>query len=357
MVVEDILKKLSRVPSIDDFSGFVGIEKRIKKIETLLQVGAENRRMVGIWGMGGIGKTALASAVFNRLSPQFESCCFLLNVRKESKKHGMHHLQSMLCSELLEENIRSISRFGASFAKERLRRKKVLVVLDDVNDPEQLEVAVGDWNCFGSGSRIIITTRDLQVLRHIKANGIYKVDELSDDEALELFSLAAFEEMYSPKRSSTKLLDAAVNYAGGIPLALKVLGSFLRCQREEKWKAALDKLKKVPNNRLHNILKTSYDTLDDKEQSIFLDIACFFIGKERDFVERILNCDLEVDSLIDKSLLTVSYDNKLWMHDLIQEMGQEIVRKESIIEPGKRSRLWIAKDIYHVLTNNTVSTK
>ncbi|KAL9432401.1 hypothetical protein AB3S75_027435 [Citrus x aurantiifolia] len=40
------------------------------------------------------------------------------------------------------------------------------------------------------------------------------------------------------------------------------------------------------------------------------------------------------------------------MHDLLQGMGREIVRQESIKDPGKRSRLWNHEDIYHVLTRN-----
>ncbi|KAL5781429.1 hypothetical protein ACOSP7_006458 [Xanthoceras sorbifolium] len=41
------------------------------------------------------------------------------------------------------------------------------------------------------------------------------------------------------------------------------------------------------------------------------------------------------------------------VHDLLQEMGKEIVRQESIKGPGKRSRLWHHEDIYHVLTKST----
>ncbi|MED6190112.1 hypothetical protein PIB30_102591 [Stylosanthes scabra] len=67
-------------------------------------------------------------------------------------------------------------------------------------------------------------------------------------------------------------------------------------------------------------------------------------------------CDLHWDNgfgvLMDKSLITMQL-NKLWMHDLLQEMGKEIVRQESPGEPGKRSRLWFHEDILHVLNQNT----
>ena len=58
---------------------------------------------------------------------------------------------------------------------------------------------------------------------------------------------------------------------------------------------------------------------------------------------------------MDKSLITIDDHGTLWMHDLLQDMGQEIVRRESPKEPGGRNRLWIYKDVIHVLKNNTVS--
>ena len=43
------------------------------------------------------------------------------------------------------------------------------------------------------------------------------------------------------------------------------------------------------------------------------------------------------------------------MHDLIQQMGWRIVSRESPQERGRRSRLWLCKDVFHVLKKNTVS--
>ena len=58
---------------------------------------------------------------------------------------------------------------------------------------------------------------------------------------------------------------------------------------------------------------------------------------------------------MDKSLITIDDHGILSMHDLLQDMGQEIVHHESPKEPGRRSRLWIYKDVIHVLKNNNVS--
>ncbi|KAF3949729.1 hypothetical protein CMV_024436 [Castanea mollissima] len=68
-------------------------------------------------------------------------------------------------------------------------------------------------------------------------------------------------------------------------------------------------------------------------------------------IRRIFNYDIGV--LKDKSLITIDDQGILWMHDLLQDMGQEIVRRESPKEPGGRSRLWIYKDVIHVLKKNT----
>ena len=96
------------------------------------------------------------------------------------------------------------------------------------------------------------------------------------------------------------------------------------------------------------------------QQKLFLDIACFFKGESNDCIRDILKgfgyCpDYNIGVLMEKSLITVDDDRNLWMHDLLQKMGQEIILREPLEEPSGRSRLWLYEDVHHVLNNNIVS--
>lgn len=116
------------------------------------------------------------------------------------------------------------------------------------------------------------------------------------------------------------------------------------------------KLQEIPNEKIHNILKLSYDGLDSSEKDTFLDLACLFRADGRDLVTRVLEfaaCGIE--SLLDKALITISNDNVIEMYDLIQEMGQIIVHQESIKDLGRRSRLWKHREVCDILKYNKVS--
>ena len=151
-----------------------------------------------------------------------------------------------------------------------------------------------------------------------------------------------------------------VRYASGLPLALKVLGSLLYSRGTDEWRSARDKLKANPDRNILDILQISFDGLTDTQKGLFLDIACFFKGENKDCISDILESfgyypDYNICVLIDKSLITIVGQGTLWMHDLLQKMGQEIVRRESPKEPGERSRLWIYEEVLYVLKENTVS--
>ena len=270
-----------------------------------------------------------------------------------------------LQKQFLEQSLGKINKKiwdvheGVDIIKNRLCHKKVLLVLDDVNDVNQLENLAGEHNWFGLGSRIIITTRDERVLVEHGVLKIYKLNGLKNNDALKLFCLKVFKNE-QPKEGYTQLSQEVVNYASGLPLALVTLGSFFLERKRDEWQSALDYFEKNPKKKIFDILKISYDGLEEMWKEIFLDIACFFKGWSKFEVIRILeNCDFNarigISVLVDKSLLTVTgFDERLGMHDLLQKMGKKIVRQQSCGQLGRQSRLWLFEDFFHVLENNMV---
>ncbi|XP_075649095.1 TMV resistance protein N-like [Castanea sativa] len=360
-VIEDIVKvilnKLSYTCLVDT-KGLVGIASKVEKLLSHLAIESNSVRIIGVRGTGGMGKTTLVRVVYNMISHQFEACCFIANVREVYEKYGILQLQQTLLEDLLilrDMNVKDVDN-GVLMIKNRLRHKKILLVLDDVNELDQLNKLVAEHNWFGPGSRVIITTRDVHLLNTRKADKIYEIEGLTYDEAFHLFNLKAFGKVHPPEEY-LELSKAYVDYANGLPLAIEVLGSFLYNKSTYEWKSELGRLKEFPEKKIFNVLQISFDGLQEVDKEIFLHIACFFNHNSIKSIIAILDClelypEIGLRVLSDKSLIKLQ-DNQLWMHDLLQEMGRDIVRKECPKNPGKRSRLWLHKDIDNVLTKNT----
>ncbi|KAK9063620.1 hypothetical protein SSX86_017491 [Deinandra increscens subsp. villosa] len=318
-------------------ANLIGVEARVKDLKSKLQVGLGGVLMIGIWGVGGGGKTTLASSVYDEVCGSFHKCCFVENIREESSKNGLKRLKEKVISV-------GVKRVGDGRCK--IKSGKVLIVLDDVDHLDQLNALAGSHDWFGEGSRIIITTRDKHLLNAHRVNVIHHISLLDDDEAMKLFF------KHAPRGSIDDyetLSKDVVSYASGLPLALKVLGCFLCDKNLKEWRSALARLKKIPENDIVEKLRISYDGLISMEKDVFLDIACFLRGEKKEKAMEILDaCKLEpvicIKVLLQKALITI-LDGKFHMHDLIQEMGHYIVRGKHFKNPEKHSRVWQVEDV------------
>ncbi|KEH29802.1 functional resistance protein KR1, putative [Medicago truncatula] len=366
-IVKYVNNKISRQP-LHVATYPVGLQSRVQQVKSLLDKGSNGGvRMIGLYGIGGMGKSTLAKGIYNFIADQFECSCFLENVRENSASNQLKHLQEELLLKTLslKINLGGVSE-RIPYIKKRLHTKKILLILDDVDNLKQLHALAGGPDWFGSGSRVIITTRNKQLLTNHEVEIMHEVKGMSTENALELLRWMAFKS-YKVPSSYEEILNRAVAYASGLPLAIEVVGSNLFGKSIAECESTLDMYERIPDEDIQKILKVSFDALGEEQQSVFLDIACFFKGCRLAEVEEILQQHYDycikshIGGLVDKSLIKISgwcyHLSEVTLHDLLEVMGKEIIRKESPKEPEKRSRLWCRDDIVHILLENKGTSK
>ncbi|XP_076883674.1 putative disease resistance protein At4g11170 [Bidens hawaiensis] len=218
-------------------------------------MGSDDVRVVVIHGRVGTGKTRIANATYKRLAIDFGArySCFLSDVNTIfGERNGKLTLQKKLLSKLGQNDecrIRIDSYHqGIGKIKNMITNRKLLLVLDDVDNDEQLKTLGMNAAILGGGSRIIVTTRhESNALDQVKPYTMYEPRLLDEEESLKMFCLKSFGQD-GPKEGYEYVLREAARLGAGCPGDLKKLAVYMGDYQDvEQWGYALEYVIKNPS--------------------------------------------------------------------------------------------------------------
>ncbi|XP_024369033.1 uncharacterized protein [Physcomitrium patens] len=320
--------------------------------------------IVGVVGIPGIGKTTSVRNfhiyIDRKISNKNISSLYGKNSKVEASFDDISSLQNIIMWDLKNDYLVELNKIlksldvkdeakdlieGKQLLAKELHIKNYLLILDDIPNFEVLQQLIDVTMFDKKRSKLIVTSRKSDVLKnYISEGGKMELLSLTKNEAMEIFSKHAFEDECSKIPYLDKISIEIVDACSGHPLSLEIVGSSLNGQtRIRVWEQALQRLKRAMichnSNDIWTRLKPYFDDLNNKEKTMFLDIACFFskdiwseiIPKHTiiHFYEyEIENPNSILLSLKEKSFIKIDEYGIISIHDLLRDMGRRVSREE-----------------------------
>ncbi|XWS14649.1 hypothetical protein CRYUN_Cryun35bG0027400 [Craigia yunnanensis] len=337
--------------------GGVGLDLGKNKVKKMM-IGRDDLNVVGIWGIGGSGKTTLANELCrdNQVRSYFNSKILFLTV---SQSPDLEQLRARIWGFITGNDAMSYTNNlfvpPGQLQCEWGSGPRTLVVLDDVWSLSVLEQLIFR----------IPTYKTLVVSRFkfpaIVVKEVYKVELLREDESMSLFCHSAFGQKSIPPIANETLVKQIVNECKGLPLALKVIGASLRDQPEMYWASAMKRLSRGEpiceshQNKLLERMAISVEYLNKKVKECFLDLGSFPEDKKIP-LDVLINMWVEIHGideeeafailveLSDKNLLTLVKDARagdayssyyeicVTQHDVLRDLALHLSNRGDVNE-------------------------
>ncbi|KAK3144263.1 hypothetical protein QOZ80_4AG0310740 [Eleusine coracana subsp. coracana] len=316
--------------------------------------------IIGVWGPGGVGKTTLLNTFNNELKTWGRD--YQVAIMVEVSNSGTLNkaaIQRTITDRLgLPWNDTETEEARARFLAKALSRKKFVILLDDIRSKFQLEDVGIPTPDTGSKSKLILTSRYENVCYQMGANqSLIKMEYLEKEAAWELFrsnlSAKAIKAIESPEPNNVvkEYANAIVQSCGGLPLALKVIGSAVAgLTKPKEWSLAMqatkDDIKDLDGiPEMFHKLKYSYEKLTATQQDCFLYCTLFpeYGSINRDqLVDYWMAQDLIpqdpnkghwiIRSLVSACLLeSCGSDLEVKMHHIIRQLGLSLAVQQNIV--------------------------
>jgi Leucine-rich repeat (LRR) protein len=342
----------------------------------------ETCHKLGLWATGGAGKTHAALRVFDddTIQAHFSGGCFWLTVgRALSVENLLHNLRFSTTGLLNVRRNTSLEDLSNQLCVELRGKKNMLIVLDDVWEERVLRL-VEYVVPSKSGCKIFVTTRNDQVLEKNHVTKL-QVPLLSWENSWKLFCWQAFRGASLVPLELEKVAKDVTRECGGLPLALKVIGSVFAGKSDRGfWKLSLEKLRNADvldqdhESQLYERLKLSVDelpTIHPNLKDCFLYFAAFpedanvqvyedllplwtgerIVGNNSKYDPKEVACEL-IGWLVSRSLIELKSETRssamgegflyCMMHDVLRDLARYILQhkvsvtqRECLYEAGR----------------------